>query len=116
MNNDERIAALERQIEDQKRELADLKRKAEPPKPFTPEPFQRFDPTAGMSMPRSTLMEMAAAMPTPMVKAVVAEQRVSSVQQGPSQAGASGVATKTSSSPGLPGSTAWSQSGNAGRW
>jgi hypothetical protein len=54
MTNDEKIAALER-------EVAALKAKAEPPpkKEFTPAPYQRYDPTAGMSMPPSALREMA---------------------------------------------------------
>jgi hypothetical protein len=69
-----------------------------------------------MCMPRSVMMDMVNAVPTPTVRAVVAEQRTSSVNQGPSQAGVSGTTTKSSNSPGLPGTTAWSQSGNAGRW
>jgi hypothetical protein len=99
-----------------KDELAELKarvaeleaRTPKPPEPFKPEPFQRYDPTARMSMPRSVLREMVNAVPDSTMQAIVREQRVSSVVQGPSQAGASGTTTKTSSSPGLPGTTAWS--------
>src|SRR5262245_10703601 len=58
MTNDEKIAALER-------EVAALKA-AQPkpaPEPFKPEPYQRYDPTANMSMPRNALEAMVAAEP-----------------------------------------------------
>ena len=35
-----------------KARVEELERAAAPPKPFVPEPYQRYDPTAGMSMPR----------------------------------------------------------------
>jgi hypothetical protein len=60
--------------------------------------------------------DMALAVPTSTVRGVVAEQRTSSVNQGPSMAGVSGQVVRTSVAPGLFGTTAWSQSGNAGRW
>jgi hypothetical protein len=58
MTKKDELAALRKRIEE-------LEAKAKPPepKPFTPEPYQRYDPTAGMSMPRSTMMEMARAVP-----------------------------------------------------
>jgi hypothetical protein len=57
---EDKIAELERQMAEQKRELDALKAAQAPPTPFTPEPYQRWDPTAGMSMPRSTMQEMTA--------------------------------------------------------
>jgi hypothetical protein len=52
--NAERIAALERELAEVKAALP----KPEP-EPFKPEkPYQRYDPTAGMSMPMSTMLEM----------------------------------------------------------
>jgi len=50
-----------------KREVEELKTKLSAPKsePFVPEPYQRFDPTAGMSMPPSALAAMVAAVPRP---------------------------------------------------
>jgi hypothetical protein len=97
-----------------KARVAELEAKAKPPesKPFVPEPFQRFDPTAGMSMPKSVLEAMVNAVPDHVVKDIAREQRTSSVMQGPSQAGASGTPTKVSNSPRI----AWSASGNSGRW
>jgi hypothetical protein len=55
MTNDEKIAALER-------EVAELKAKVSPApakKEFVPKPYQRYDPTEGMRMPPSALAEMA---------------------------------------------------------
>jgi hypothetical protein len=101
MADDDRIAALQR-------ELDALKRKIEPPQPFTPQPFQRYDPTAGMSMPRSALEAMF--MPDRMVQDIVREQRVSSVTQGPSADGTTGTVSAVHTSSGLPGShrgTGW---------
>ena len=46
-----------------KREVEELKAKLAPPKPFVPEPYQQYDPTAGMCMPRSVMEEMARAVP-----------------------------------------------------
>jgi len=49
-----------------KREVEELKAKLSPPKPaepFVPEPYQRYDPTAGMSMPPSASRAMVEAVP-----------------------------------------------------
>jgi hypothetical protein len=56
MTAKEELAALKHEVEE-------LKAKLSPPKPFVPKPYERYDPTAGMSMPRSTMLEMAAAVP-----------------------------------------------------
>jgi hypothetical protein len=94
MSNDDELAAL-------KARVAELEAKAKPPEPFTPEPFQRFDPTAGMSMPRSTMLEMARVVSDADMRDIARHGTI----PGPSAAGASGQTTKISSSPGLPGTT-----------
>jgi hypothetical protein len=42
-----------------KARVEELERAAKPPEPFKPQPYQRYDPTAGMSMPPSALRAMA---------------------------------------------------------
>jgi hypothetical protein len=55
MNTDDKseLAALKKKVEE-------LERKVSPPepKPFTPAPYQRYDPTEGMRMPPSALAAM----------------------------------------------------------
>ena len=53
MTDKDELAALKARVEE-------LERAANPPKekPFVPQPYQRYDPTAGMSMPMSTMLEM----------------------------------------------------------
>jgi hypothetical protein len=97
MTNEEELAQL-------KVRVAELEAKNKPPEPFVPEPFQKWDPTAGMSMPRSVLMEMAAAVPDSAMKGIVHEQRTSSVNQGPSAAGVGGTVSAVHVNPGLQGS------------
>src|SRR6516162_3704431 len=87
------------EIADLRRKVEALERAAKPPEPFTPEPYQRFDPTAGMSMPRSAMEAMI--MPNHVMQDIVREQRVSSVAQGPSAAGAGGTISAVHRSPGL---------------
>jgi hypothetical protein len=105
MSDQEELAEL-------KARVAELEAKMAPPKPFVPEPFQRYDPTANFSMPKSVLEAMVAAVPDSVVKGIVAEQRTPSTAQGPSAAGTSGTPTKVHSAP----KVAWSASGNSGRW
>jgi hypothetical protein len=57
------IAALKARVEE-------LERANKPPEPFKPEPYQRYDPTAGMSMPRSTMLEMARAVPDQLMREI----------------------------------------------
>ena len=57
------IAALKARVEE-------LERANKPPEPFKPEPYQRYDPTEGMSMPRSTMLEMARAVPDQMMREI----------------------------------------------
>ena len=65
------IAALRKRIE----ELEAKAKPPEPPKPFVPEPYQRYDPTAGMSMPPSALAAMVNAEPRGFMQAVVRDNR-----------------------------------------
>jgi hypothetical protein len=53
MSNEERIAKLEA-------ELAELRKKSEPPEPFVPKkPWQKWDPTEQLVMPASAVKPMA---------------------------------------------------------
>jgi hypothetical protein len=57
------IAALKKKVEE-------LEAKLSPPKPFVPEPYQRYDPTAGMCMPPSALAAMVAAVPDHVIREI----------------------------------------------
>jgi hypothetical protein len=63
MTQKDELAKLKARVEE-------LERAAKPPEPFKPEPYQRYDPTAGMSMPRSVMEEMARAVPDRVMKEV----------------------------------------------
>jgi hypothetical protein len=63
MTAKEELAALKREVEE-------LKAKLSPPKPFVPEPYQRYDPTAGMCMPPSALAAMVAAVPDHVIREI----------------------------------------------
>src|SRR6516164_9174843 len=65
------IAALRKRIE----ELEAKAKPPEPPKPFVPRPYERYDPTAGMSMPPSALAAMVAAEPRNFMRDVVRDNR-----------------------------------------
>ena len=58
-----------------KRRMAELEAKVTPPPPFTPPPYQRFDPTANISMPRSTMLQMANAAPDDVMRGIVRDNR-----------------------------------------
>jgi len=72
---EDEIAALKARVEE-------LERANKPPKPFVPEPYQRYDPTAGMSMPRSALEAMIAAEPRGFMQGVVGDNRAPSGRAG----------------------------------
>jgi hypothetical protein len=74
-NTNDEIAAL-------KKELAEVKAALTPKPEFKPEPYQRYDPTANMSMPRSTLLEMAAAVPDHMLRDIVHDNRAPTGRPG----------------------------------
>ena len=78
MTTDDEVAAL-------KARVAELERKRKSPAPFVPEPWQRFDPTANMSMPRSATLDMANAVSTEMLRGIAHDNRAPT---GPSSAGA----------------------------
>jgi hypothetical protein len=68
MTDKEKIAALEARIEE-------LERANKPPEPFKPEPYQRYDPTAGMCMPPSALAAMVNAVPDRVLRDIVHDNR-----------------------------------------
>jgi hypothetical protein len=77
-NDDDELAALKARVEE-------LERKAKPPepeKPFVPAPYQRYDPTAGMSMPPSALRAMVAAEPRGFMAGVVHDNRAPTGRPG----------------------------------
>lgn len=53
----------ESELQKLKKRVEELEKAAQPPKPFVPEPWQPVDRTAGMSMPRSAMLEMMRAVP-----------------------------------------------------
>jgi hypothetical protein len=58
-----------------KARVEELERANKPPKPFVPPPYERYDPTAGMSMPPSALRAMLAAEPRGFMADVVRDNR-----------------------------------------
>jgi hypothetical protein len=77
-NKDDELAALKARVEE-------LERAAKPPAPFDPGPYQRYDPTEGMSMPASVVREMARAVPTGMIQDIA--MRDNRAPTGPSAQG-----------------------------
>jgi hypothetical protein len=67
-DTDAQIAALQARVDE-------LERANKPPEPFKPEPYQRYDPTAGMCMPPSALRAMVAAVPDHMLRDIVRDHR-----------------------------------------
>jgi hypothetical protein len=87
-----------------KARVAELERAAKPPQPFRPEPHQRFDPTANMSMPRSALQAMVDAVPDSVLADIVSRGGV----PPPSGAGASGQVTAVRGPSGVyPNTSGW---------
>ena len=62
MTEKDEIAELRREAAAQKARIEELERKAKPPEPFNPGDYQPIDWTARMSMPLSTVREMAQAI------------------------------------------------------
>jgi hypothetical protein len=107
MTNKEEIAKLKQELADQKARVAELEEKAKPPKPFTPQPYQRYDPTERMSMPPSALAAMVNAEPRGFMRGVVADNRGPT---GPSSAVPSSQSTGGSGPTNVPGSgTGWAR-------
>jgi hypothetical protein len=96
----ERVAQLEK-------ELAELKVKVDPPKStFTPQPYQRYDPTERMSMPPSALQAMVNAEPRGFMRGVVADNRGPT---GPSSAVPDNQQQPASSRPSAGDGTGWAR-------
>jgi hypothetical protein len=71
------------EIAELKREVAELKAKVSPPEStFKPAPYQQYDPTAGMTMPASTLREMVRAVPDHMLRDIVRDNRAPTGRPG----------------------------------
>jgi hypothetical protein len=62
------IAALKKKVEE-------LEAKLSPPKPFVPQPYERYDPAAGMCMPPSALAAMVNAVPDRVLRDIVHDNR-----------------------------------------
>jgi hypothetical protein len=78
-----------------KARVEELERKAkptEPEKPFVPAPYQRYDPTEGMSMPPSAMEAMIRAEPRGFMRDVVGDNRAPTGRPGmiPSEGGGGG--------------------------
>ena len=76
------MSDAKKEIEELKQEVAALKTalsgkedKPPPKKEFVEQPYQRYDPTAGMSMPPSALQAMVAAVPDRMLRDIVHDNR-----------------------------------------
>jgi hypothetical protein len=78
-------ASKDEELTELKARVAELEARARPPAPFDPGPIQRFDPTEGMSMPASTLREMARAVPDSLIREVA--MRDARAPSGPSGQG-----------------------------
>jgi hypothetical protein len=77
MSDKDEIAAL-------KARVAELEaRSPKPPKPFKPQPYQRYDPTEGMSMPPSALRAMVEAVPDRLIKEIVRDNRSPTTERKP---------------------------------
>src|SRR5262245_60420960 len=63
------------ELEALKKRVEELEKAAKPAEPFVPMPPFKFDPTEGMSMPRSAMMEMAKAIPESVMRGIVADAR-----------------------------------------
>jgi hypothetical protein len=66
------LAALKARVEELERKEAQANK---PPEPFKSPPYQRWDPTEGMSMPPSALRAMVAAEPAGFMTGVINDNR-----------------------------------------
>jgi hypothetical protein len=70
------IAALRAEIAANNRRIEELERKAKPPEPIKEDPnWRRYDPTANMTMPLSTLREMVNAVPDSVMRGILRDNR-----------------------------------------
>jgi hypothetical protein len=82
MTNKDELAELKARVAAQSARIDQLERAAKPPEPFKPEPYQRYDPTAGMRMPDSALRAMVAAEPRGFMQGVMRDNRGPSTPTG----------------------------------
>ena len=68
---EDELAALKARVEE-------LERANKPSKPFVPEPYQKYDPTANFTLPPSAVREMAAVVPHNFMQDVVRDNRAPS--------------------------------------
>jgi hypothetical protein len=94
-NQTDEIAALKKEVEALKSALSGKEDKPQPKKEFKEQPYQRYDPTEGMSMPRSALEAMLSAEPRGFMKEVAL--RDARAPQGPSSQGAIGIKLRKAS-------------------
>ena len=93
-----------------KARVAELERAAKPappPKPFVDQPWTPYDPTAGMSMPRGALREMANAVPDDVVRNIA--MRDNRAPTGPSSGGAIPSSQQVSNVRGAGGGSGWAR-------
>jgi hypothetical protein len=77
MSDKDELAAL-------KARVAELEaRSPKPPEPFKEQPYQRYDPTAGMTMPPSALRAMVEAVPDRLIKEIVRDNRSPTTERKP---------------------------------
>jgi hypothetical protein len=103
MTNDanKEIAALREEVAALKAALSGKEDKPPPKKEFVEQPYQRYDPTAGMCMPPSALQAMVAAEPRGFMSGVVRDNRApNSPSTIPRREQATGNVSAPSSTPG----------------
>ena len=103
-NNKDELAEL-------KARVAELERAAKPAEPFVPEPYQRYDPTARMSMPRSALQEMVNAVPDDVMRGVLRDNRAPQGRPGVIPSSTQVTGDRARAPVNVPGSgTGWAES------
>jgi hypothetical protein len=97
-NKDDELAALKARVE----ELERAAKPTEPEKPFVPAPYQRYDPTEGMSMPPSALREMAQHPCNQVMRGVIQDRHAPTGRLGmiPSSGSGGPPSSSKSSTPG----------------
>jgi len=88
MSDKSELAALKKKVEALESALSGKEDKPKPKKEFVPQPYERYDPTAGMSMPRSALMAMAQDPSNQVMRGVIQDRHAPT---SPSFAGTSGA-------------------------
>ena len=63
------------ELEDLKKRVAELEKATKPPEPFEPFVMPRYDPTEGMSMPKSAMQAMIDGVPESVMQGIRADAR-----------------------------------------